>query len=102
MLRDYFPALYIFSLTLGSKRSPNVSRSFNTTLLAIDFNYIYLLLLGLLIIGAHRQNPPDDKFRVPLVPLVPGLSILFNIGLICHLSSLTWLRFLVWMVVGKL
>lgn len=36
-----------------------------------------------------------------MVPVIPALSILFNIGLMFHLSLLTWLRFLVWMVVGK-
>ncbi|XP_011267416.1 cationic amino acid transporter 4 isoform X1 [Camponotus floridanus] len=60
------------------------------------------LLLGLFVIGAHRQNPPNGKFRVPLVPFIPALSILFNMGLIMHLSSMTWLRFFVWMTVGMM
>ncbi|XP_017886052.1 cationic amino acid transporter 4 [Ceratina calcarata] len=64
---------------------------------------VVLVLVGsLLVIGAHQQNPPTGKFRVPMVPLVPALSILFNIGLICRLSFLTWFRFLVWMVIGML
>ncbi|KAG7188581.1 hypothetical protein KM043_008211 [Ampulex compressa] len=65
-------------------------------------NVVLLLIGSLLIIGAHQQNPPNGKFRVPMVPLVPALSILFNIGLMFHLSLLTWLRFLVWMIVGML
>lgn len=64
--------------------------------------HICLLFAGLFVIGAHRQNAPTGKFRVPLVPLVPALSILFNVGLIMHLSSMTWLRFFVWMTVGTL
>ncbi|XP_043260021.1 cationic amino acid transporter 4 [Colletes gigas] len=64
---------------------------------------VVLLLIGcLLVIGAHQQNPPTGKFRVPMVPLIPALSILFNVGLMFHLSLLTWLRFLVWMIVGML
>lgn len=60
-------------------------------------------LSGLLIIAAHQQNPPSlgCTFRVPMVPFVPALSILLNIGLMFHLSMLTWLRFLVWMIVGE-
>lgn len=60
------------------------------------------LLAGLFVIGAHRQNPTIGKFRVPLVPFIPALSIFFNVALIMHLSSMTWLRFFVWMTVGKL
>ncbi|XP_029658734.1 cationic amino acid transporter 4 isoform X1 [Formica exsecta] len=60
------------------------------------------LFLGLFVINAHRQNPPSGKFRVPLVPFIPALSILFNMGLIMHLSSMTWLRFFVWMTVGMM
>ncbi|KMQ94273.1 cationic amino acid transporter 4-like protein [Lasius niger] len=60
------------------------------------------LFAGLFVIGAHRQNPPNGKFRVPLVPLIPALSILFNVGLIVHLSSMTWLRFFVWMTIGMM
>nr|XP_033330259.1 cationic amino acid transporter 4 [Megalopta genalis] len=65
-------------------------------------NVVLLLIGSLLIIGAHQQNHGTGKFRVPMVPLVPALSILFNIGLMFHLSLLTWLRFLVWMIAGML
>ncbi|XP_011063659.1 PREDICTED: cationic amino acid transporter 4 [Acromyrmex echinatior] len=62
--------------------------------------YLPLPIGSLFLIGAHRQNPPTGKFRVPLVPFIPALSILFNVGLIMHLSSMTWLRFFVWMSFG--
>ncbi|XP_035734292.1 cationic amino acid transporter 4-like isoform X2 [Vespa mandarinia] len=63
---------------------------------------VIILIIALLVIGAHRQNPPSGKFQVPMVPLIPALSILFNVGLMFHLSLLTWLRFFVWMIVGML
>ncbi|XP_001606549.1 cationic amino acid transporter 4 [Nasonia vitripennis] len=67
-------------------------------------NLVIILVASLLVIAAHQQNPPSlgCTFRVPMVPLVPALSILLNIGLMFHLSMLTWLRFLVWMIVGLL
>ncbi|CAL7950767.1 unnamed protein product [Xylocopa violacea] len=65
-------------------------------------NVVLLLIASLFVIAAHQQTPANGKFRVPMVPLVPALSILFNIGLMFHLSLLTWLRFLVWMIVGML
>lgn len=64
--------------------------------------YLPLPIASLFVINAHRQNPPSGKFRVPLVPFIPALSILFNMGLIMHLSSMTWLRFFVWMTVGMM
>ncbi|OAD60945.1 Cationic amino acid transporter 4 [Eufriesea mexicana] len=65
-------------------------------------NVLLLLLGSLFVISAHQQSPPNGKFRVPMVPVVPALSILFNVGLMFNLSPLTWLRFLMWMVVGML
>ncbi|XP_023318840.1 cationic amino acid transporter 4 isoform X1 [Trichogramma pretiosum] len=69
-------------------------------------NLFVIIVISLLVIAAHQQNPPHpdgtDTFRVPMVPLVPALSIALNIALMFHLSMLTWLRFLVWMVIGFL
>lgn len=57
--------------------------------------------LGMLVIVAHHQNDTSDlRFKVPLVPFVPALSILFNLEFMLHLNILTWLRFFVWMIIG--
>nr|CAD7406927.1 unnamed protein product [Timema cristinae] len=42
----------------------------------------------------------EDIVNVPLVPFIPGLSILVNIYLMMVLDGPTWIRFLVWMVIG--
>jgi len=49
-----------------------------------------------------RRTRPDLKrsFRTPLVPLVPILSVLASLYLMLNLPAATWIRFLVWMVVG--
>src|SRR4051812_40985383 len=58
-----------------------------------------LVSLGVVIL---RRTRPDlhRAFRTPLVPLVPILSVLACVWLMLNLSVETWLRFLVWMVVG--
>ncbi|GFY71387.1 cationic amino acid transporter 4, partial [Trichonephila inaurata madagascariensis] len=37
---------------------------------------------------------------VPLVPLIPALSIVVNAVLIVNLKAATWLRLLIWVAVG--
>ncbi|XP_066995636.2 cationic amino acid transporter 4 [Anabrus simplex] len=64
----------------------------------------FVVSLGgcLLVIMAHQQNTLSLRFKVPLVPLLPALSIFCNIGLMMNLPALTWVRFIMWMAVGLL
>jgi hypothetical protein len=39
--------------------------------------------------------------QVPLVPLVPYLSVCMNVYLMVQLDYLTWVRFIIWLIVGK-
>ncbi|XP_069699086.1 cationic amino acid transporter 4 [Periplaneta americana] len=71
-----------------------------TVLLAAFF--IVCLAGCLLIIVAHQQNTVGLRFKVPLVPLIPALSIFCNVELMIHLQALTWVRFIVWMALGLL
>ncbi|XP_071446749.1 cationic amino acid transporter 2 [Hetaerina americana] len=60
-----------------------------------------LLLITFLIIMARQPVAHLDLFfKVPLVPLVPGLSIIINIYLMLMLDVFTWIRFGVWMIIG--
>ena len=50
---------------------------------------------------------PQMKFyfvfllQVPFVPLLPGLSVVVNIYLMMMSCNETWIRFGVWMAIGK-
>lgn len=61
------------------------------------------LLVGiLLMISRQPRSNQELSFTVPLVPWLPGLSILINIYLMTQLDVMTWVRFIVWIVVGLL
>ena len=46
-----------------------------------------------------RANLPRP-FRTPLVPLVPILGILTNLGLMFGLGLSNWARLFIWLVIG--
>jgi len=60
-----------------------------------------VVAIGVVIL---RRTRPDlhRSFRTPLVPLVPILSVLASLWLMLNLPAETWLRFVIWMVVGFL
>lgn len=69
-----------------------------------------LLVLGTLfafafcsvgVISLRRTQPTLERgFRVPLVPLVPGLSLIATVWLSLNLTATTWRDFAIWMAVG--
>jgi APA family basic amino acid/polyamine antiporter len=58
-----------------------------------------LVSIGVWILRRSRPDLPRS-FRTPLVPLVPILSVLACLWLMINLSVETWLRFVIWMVIG--
>ncbi|KAG8596928.1 hypothetical protein GDO81_002108 [Engystomops pustulosus] len=59
-------------------------------------------LISLFFIWVHEQQKKATTFQVPLVPLIPSLSILLNIYLMLKLNYMTWVRFAVWLAIGLL
>jgi APA family basic amino acid/polyamine antiporter len=58
-----------------------------------------LVCAGVLVL--RRKRPDLDRpFRTPLVPLVPILGILACFGLMATLPGDTWLRLVVWLLIG--
>jgi APA family basic amino acid/polyamine antiporter len=58
-----------------------------------------LVAIGVLVL---RRTRPDLEraFRCPGVPVVPILAILAAVYLMLNLPGATWLRFLIWMLIG--
>jgi APA family basic amino acid/polyamine antiporter len=58
-----------------------------------------LVSAGVIILRRTRPDLPRG-FRMPGVPALPILAILACLWLMVNLTVLTWLRFIVWMLVG--
>ncbi|GAA1221863.1 amino acid permease [Pseudonocardia alaniniphila] len=58
-----------------------------------------LVSVGVVVLRRTRPDLPRG-FRTPLVPLVPVLSVLACLWLMINLSVETWLRFVIWMLIG--
>jgi APA family basic amino acid/polyamine antiporter len=58
-----------------------------------------LVSIGVIIL---RKKRPDLKrsYRVPLMPVVPILSVLACVWLMLNLTAFTWVRFVGWMLLG--
>lgn len=58
-----------------------------------------LVCIGVLVL--RRSNPDAPRaFRTPWVPLVPILGVLVCFGMMAFLPFDTWIRLIVWMLVG--
>jgi basic amino acid/polyamine antiporter, APA family len=60
-----------------------------------------LVSLGVIILR-RRQPERPRAFRVPLVPWFPLISVFLCGGLMTGLTVITWIRFVVWLVIGLL
>ena len=61
------------------------------------------VLVSLGVILLRRKQPDRPRaFRVPLVPWFPLISIVLCGGLMTGLTVITWIRFVVWLVLGLL
>jgi APA family basic amino acid/polyamine antiporter len=68
----------------------------------VNIGTLFAFVVVALGIPVLRRTRPDLEraFRTPFVPVVPILSVLASFYLMLNLPAATWLRFLVWMVVG--
>lgn len=70
---------------------------------AIVITTIFTLALVIILVSlaCQPQNKAKVSFKVPFTPILPGISVFVNIFLMLRLSEATWIRFAVWMAIGK-
>uniref|UniRef100_A0A8D8NEM7 Cationic amino acid transporter 3 n=2 Tax=Culex pipiens TaxID=7175 RepID=A0A8D8NEM7_CULPI len=59
-----------------------------------------IMVLLIVITSFQPTESTLLTFKVPLVPVLPMLSVFFNLYLMFQLDSGTWIRFAVWVVIG--
>ncbi|XP_068552871.1 cationic amino acid transporter 3 [Anas acuta] len=84
----------VLSLKVNALKEANVGWISAVVLLVV------VLLVPTIIIWRQPQSNARLNFKVPLLPLLPLVSIFVNILLMVQLSAGTWARFAIWMAVG--
>lgn len=60
----------------------------------------FVLVSVAVIVLRYKQPDLPRGFRCPAVPLIPILAILFCGFLILQLGAATWIRFIIWLLIG--
>jgi basic amino acid/polyamine antiporter, APA family len=71
-------------------------------LVSIGTLFAFVLVCGAVIYLRQSDSEAFRPFRVPGVPLVPILGVLFCLLLMAGLPLTTWVRLVVWLVIGLL
>ena len=69
-------------------------------LVSIGTLFAFVIICSSVIILRHTQPTRHRPFRTPWVPLVPICGILISVAQMASLPYGTWLRLLIWMVIG--
>ena len=69
-------------------------------LVSIGTLFAFAIVCGGVLVLRYTRPDIPRPFRVPLVPFVPVLGIVSCVYLMTSLSKDTWIRLVVWMVIG--
>ena len=69
-------------------------------LVSIGTLFAFVLVSAGVIILRRTRPELKRSFRVPAVPWIPSLAILTCVWLMVNLSVETWVRFIVWLLIG--
>jgi basic amino acid/polyamine antiporter, APA family len=69
-------------------------------MVSIGTLFAFILVCGAVIYLRRSDSDATRPFRVPGVPVVPILGILFCLLLMVGLPLVTWVRLVVWLVIG--
>jgi basic amino acid/polyamine antiporter, APA family len=82
----------------GDRRLPAHPEAAELTNIGILLAFVVVCIA--IIVLRYRQPDLPRTFRTPGMPVTPAVGVIFSIWLITFLSPLTWLRFLIWFLIG--
>ncbi len=94
-----------FRLTIGTTIAVAVISAFvpiDALAEMVSIGTLFAFVVVAIAVAVLRRTEPamERPFRTPQVPLLPVVSALSCIALMANLAVETWLRFVVWLVVG--
>jgi len=57
---------------------------------------------GSVLVFRKQQPDRERPFRVPFVPLVPIIGMIFCFGLMLNMARRSWIQLVIWMIIGAL
>jgi len=69
-------------------------------MVSIGTLFAFILVCGAVIYLRRSDSEAHRPFRVPAVPVIPILGILFCLLLMTGLPLVTWVRLVVWLIIG--
>jgi APA family basic amino acid/polyamine antiporter len=58
------------------------------------------MVSGAILVLRYRRPDLERKFKAPFFPVTPILGVLTALGVMLTLPGDTWLRLMVWMLIG--
>ncbi|XP_014605421.1 PREDICTED: cationic amino acid transporter 3 isoform X2 [Polistes canadensis] len=100
VLSGLLAGLIVFILILILNNTEFNMTDDNVIVFVIMIILIFIIILNVASIGRQPVQQIELSFKVPLVPLIPCCSIFINLYLMLQLDMFTWIRFIVWMLIG--
>ncbi len=86
-----------FVVALGGALAP---LGFLVDLVSIGTLFAFVIVCAAVLILRYTSPDLPRPFRVPVLPLVAGLGIFVNGGLMFYLGPDNWIRLIVWLLIG--
>ncbi len=69
-------------------------------LVSIGTLFAFIIVCSAVLVLRRKRPDLERPFRVPALPLVAGIGIAAALGLIATLPVTTWIRLIVWLLIG--
>ncbi|KAL1138287.1 hypothetical protein AAG570_009975 [Ranatra chinensis] len=63
--------------------------------------FFIVVCFACFFIALQPKDDPNLFFKVPFIPILPCVSIFINVYLMMKLDVNTWIRFIIWLIIGK-